>query len=454
MLETRGERKARVNSEGGLKREIGVGTATGIVIANMIGTGIFTTTGLLLGQVESGWLVMTCWIVGGLVALAGALSYAELATMMPRSGGEYVFLREIYGPLPAFLTGWISFFAGFSAPAAATAVASAEYLAAAGVLPATALAKKTAAFGIVAALTAAHYCGLRVGATLQNVLTLLKLSLLGVLLFAGFAMGSGTWNFMATGSGFWAGGNAAHLGITMLLVMFAYSGWNAAAYIGEEVKEPARTLPRALALGTLTVMVIYLALNLLFFFAVPADALRDKVAVGEVAARALFGEGAARGLSVLIAAGLLASLSAYVLIGPRVYFAMARDGLFFKFAANIHPRFETPSFSIAAQGACAALMLLTGSFEDLLTYIGFALGIFPWMAVLGVILLRRRESNRERTYRVWGYPLTPLFYLAVMATVMGVAFANRPVPSAIALATVAAGAAVYWICFVQLKKGN
>jgi len=424
-----------------LRRRLGVWTATSVVVANMIGAGIFTTTGLMLARVESGWLVLGCWLVGGLVALAGALSYAELAAMMPRAGGEYVYLREVYGPRAAFLTGWTSFFVGFSAPIAASAVACATYLIAAGLLPKTWLAEKGAALTVVAALTAVHCFGLRRGALMQNLLTGLKLALLGGLLVAGFVFGSGSGDlFAGAGDGM---ARPGQLGVALLWVMFAYSGWNGAAYIAEEVESPGRTLPRALLLGTLTVMVIYLLVNALFFYAAPVSELRGVIPVGEVAAEKLFGPYGAQWLSGLIALALLSSLSAYILIGPRVYFAMARDGLFFRAAARVDPERETPAAAIVAQSLCAAVMVLTGTFEQLLTYIGFALGIFPWMAVLGVLLLRRRAPQRERPYRVWLYPLVPVFYLAAMPAILAVAFVNSQWTSLVAIATVLAGIPAY-----------
>ncbi len=442
-----------------LRRRLGVGTATSVVVANMIGTGIFTTTGLMLARVESGWLVLACWLVGGLVALAGALSYAELAAMMPRAGGEYVYLKEIYGPRAAFLTGWTSFFVGFSAPMAASAVACATYLIAAGLLPKTWLAEKGAALAVLAALTVVHCFSLRRGALMQNLLTGLKLILLGGLLVAGFAFGSGSGDLFA-GDGalrLRSGSSTAEpsqLGLALLWVMFAYSGWNGAAYIAEEVENPGRTLPRALLAGTLTVMVIYLAVNALYFYAAPVSALRGVIPVGEVAAGKLFGAGAAQWLSGLIALALLSSLSAYILIGPRVYFAMARDGLFFRAAARVDPERETPAAAIVAQSVCAAVMVLTGTFEQLLTYIGFALGIFPWMTVLGVLLLRRRAPERERPYHVWLYPLMPLSFLAAMAAILAVAFLNSPWTSLVAIATVLAGLPAYELTVGRKRIGT
>ena len=428
-----------------LRRQLGLGTATSVVVANMIGAGIFTTTGLILAGVGSGWVVMLCWLLGGLVALCGALCYAELATMMPRAGGEYVYLREIYGPLAGFLTGWISFFAGFSAPIAASAVACAAYLGAAGILPTGGWAKRGTAVAIVSIFTLLHYRGVKLGARVQNTLTAVKVLLLVGLVAVGFLRGNGSGSYLSKQSGFWAAGNWSQIGFAMLLVMFAYSGWNASVYLAEEIKEPQKNLPRSLLLGTVLVMGIYLAVNLLFFFAAPTAALRGVTAVGEVAVRGLFGAKAATVLSAMISLLLLSSLSAYLLIGPRVYYAMARQGLFFQAAARIHPGFETPGLSILAQGGCAVLLILTGTFEQLLTYIGFALGIFPWMTVAGLLRLRVREPQRERPYRVWGYPTVPLIYLAASASILGVAFWNRPIPSLFAILTVAAGVPAYLV---------
>jgi len=409
----------------------------------MIGAGIFTTTGLILAGIGSGWVVMLCWLLGGVIALCGALCYAELATMMPRAGGEYVYLREIYGPQAGFLTGWISFFAGFSAPIAASAVACAAYLAAAGVLPKGKMAERTTAFAIVALFTMLHYRGVQLGARVQNVLTAVKVVLLAGLMSVGFLLGAGSWEYFSEQSGFWGAGQWSQIGFGMLLVMFAYSGWNASAYLAEEIRQPERNLPRSLVLGTLTVMGIYLAVNLLFFFATPARELSGVTTVGDVAVQGLFGMEAASVFSGMISLLLLSSLSAYLLIGPRVYYAMARQGLFFQAAARIHPRFETPGLAILAQGLCAMVLVLTGTFEQLLTYIGFALGIFPLMTVAGLMLLRMREPQRNRPYRVWGYPLVPLVYLAASLGILVVAFLNRPWPSLFALLTVAAGVPAY-----------
>lgn len=451
-MENRGA-VARAVPPDGLRRRLGPATASSFVVASMVGAGIFTTTGLMLARLGSDWLVLVCWVLGGTVALAGALSYAELATMMPQAGTEYVYLREIYGRPAAFLTGWTSFFVGFSAPIAASAVGCAAYLTAAGLLPSAWIAQKGTAAAIVLCLTVLHYSGVRRGGRVQSILAALNVcALLGIIGW-GFARGGGDWESLRSSGSLWKPGDASQIGLALLWVMFAYSGWNSSAYLAEEVKEPERTLPRSLLFGTLIVATLYVAVNLFFFYAAPPAELSGHVAVGEVAIRRAMGPGAATWLAIVVGLLLFSAVSAYVFIGPRVYFAMARDGLFLRFAARIHPRFETPGLSILAQGFCAVLMILTGTFEQLLTYIGFALGVFPWLAVAGVIVLRRRQPARERPYRVFGYPLVPLYYLAATAYILGAALVSRPLPSLLAILTVAAGLPVYWLTMRQ-RRGD
>ena len=443
---------AYANAPGALRRRLGLFAASSFVVTSMLGAGIFTTSGLMLARLGSSLLVLICWIVGGMVALAGALSYAELATMMPQAGAEYVYLREIYGRPAAFLTGWTSFFVGFSAPIAASAVACAAYLKAAGLLPDTWLAQKGFAAAIVATLTALHCTGVRRGSRLQKALAAFAVCLLAGMILWAFLRGAGSWQFLRNSAKVVTPGSASQFGLALLWVMFAYSGWNSAAYLAEEVERPSRNLPLSLLTGTLVIATLYLAVNVFFFYAAPASALSGQVAVGAIAVGHALGSRAAAGLAVAVGIMLFAAVSAYIFLGPRVYFAMARDGLFFRFAARIHPRFETPAFSIAVQGFCAVLMILTGTFEQLLTYIGFALGIFPWMAIAGIILLRRRQPLRERPYRVLCYPVVPLFYLVATAYIMGAALVSRPLPSLLAILTVASGLPVYFLVERQKRS--
>ncbi len=434
-----------------LNRRISGTTATSIVVANIIGAGIFTTSGIMAQGLPSAAWVLGCWVFGGLIAMAGALCYAELATRMPDEGAEYLYLRRLYHPVLGFLTGWTSFVVGFSAPIAASAMGFSEYVFAGadwnflGADPARlAIWKKGAARVVVALFTFVHYAGLRAGSIVQNLLTGLKIAIIVGLAAAGLVMSGGRALPVVTtatpdgGTFDWTA-----LGTAMMLVMFAYSGWNASAYVAGELKNPRRTLPVSLIGGTAIVIVLYLAVNLFVFGSVPYSELKGTIAIVEKAAVGTFGGWMGRGLSVMIGLALLSSLSAFILIGPRVYYAMARDGLFFPFAANLHSRRHVPGRSIIVQGILAAVLVIFGTFEQLLVYIGFALGIFPWLAVAGLFIVRRRKIGDASAVRVVGYPFVPIFFLASTLILMAVAYANRPFESIAAVLTVLAGIPLY-----------
>jgi APA family basic amino acid/polyamine antiporter len=439
--------------QNGVKRDIGALSATSIVVANIVGAGIFTTSGILAGMLPGPGWVLACWALGGLIAIAGSLCYAELATRMPEEGAEYVYLRRLYHPALGFLTGWTSFVVGFSAAIAASAMGFSEYLFAGldggrfDFGPTSLLVvKKTAAVAIIVAFTGLHYRGVRTGTRVQNALTALKVAMLLGLAGAGVVFGDGSWgNVLAGGDG--GGFRWLGVGTAMLLVMFAYSGWNASAYIAGEIKNPRRTLPLSLVAGTLTVIVLYLFLNLFIFRSLPYADAGGVIPIVEAASTQAFSHWMGRGLSAMISLALLSSLSAYIIIGPRVYFAMARDRLFFNFAARVHPRYQVPGRSILIQGAIAVVMVSLGSFEQLLVYLGFALGIFPWLAVAGLFIARRRRIGESSAVRVPGYPVVPLFFLVAMLSLMVVAYINRPFESSLAVLTVLAGVPLYrlWI---------
>ncbi|MCK4349848.1 MAG: amino acid permease, partial [Candidatus Krumholzibacteria bacterium] len=417
---------------------------------NIIGAGIFTTVGIISGFLPgSGW-VLACWAFGGLIAIAGAHCYAELATRMPEEGAEYIYLKRLYHPLLGFLTGWTSFFIGFSAPIAASAMGFSEYVYAGlngGVIaldPGDFLvAKKATAVGIIVIFTSLHYVGLRFGSRVQNVLTVIKIAIVLGLAGAGLAAGNGHLPALSFGGG--GSFNWIAIGTAMMLVSFSYSGWNASAYIAGEIKNPRRTLPGSLLIGTGAVIILYMALNLFIFKALPYDSVTGEIAVVERAAVSTFGPWMGRALSVMVGIALLSSMSAYIIIGPRIYFAMARDRLFLPFASKVHPHFNVPSRSIAIQGAIAVVLVLIGSFEQLLVYLGFALGIFPWLAVFGVFLARRKGIGDATAVKVWGYPVVPVFFLASTLFFMVIAYINRPFESTAAVLTVLAGIPFYMI---------
>jgi APA family basic amino acid/polyamine antiporter len=416
-----------------IERRIGPVTATSIVVANMIGAGIFTTSGIMAGQLPSSGWIFICWLLGGSIAIAGALSYAELATRMPQVGGEYVYLKKIYHPSVGFLTGWTSFFVGFSVPIAASAMAFSEYI-------------FEGLQNQVLGVTSNHFffMGLKLGGKVQNFLTFLKIGIVVGLAGAGIALTGGrgisAFSFVREGQSSWLA-----FGTAMMLVMFSYSGWNASSYIAGEIKNPRKNLPLSLILGTSIVILLYLALNLFIFQALPYNQAKGTIAIAEKASIEAFGPWMGDALGLLISLALLSSLSAFVIIGPRVYFAMARDRLFFPFAAKIHPRYKVPGKSILIQGAIAVLMVLIGSFEQLLVYIGFALNIFPWLAVFGIFLARKRRIGNTKAFKVWGYPVVPVFYLASSLFLMAINYLNRPIESTAAVVTVLIGIPCYFI---------
>ena len=435
----------------GLEPRLGLVSVTSIVVANMIGAGIFTSSGLLMGQLGDPRVMLALWGVGGVIALCGALCYGELGAAIPHAGGEYVFLARIFHPALGFLSGWLSFFAGFSAPIAASAIGFSEYLARAfpaavspGLLDPqleAVVTRKAWAVLVILVFTLVHMRGLSFGARVQNVLTGLKVGLIVGVVGVGFAAGNGSLSHLAQGEPMpldFASLKTAAL--ALMWVMFAYSGWNAAAYIGSEIRDPGRTLPRSLLLGTGVVAALYLALNLLYLYAIPPDEMAGVIPVAGLAVGNLLGRAWETGLSLLVAFALFSSLSAFIILGPRVYYAMARDRCFFPFAGRVHPRHAVPTGSIVLQGAVASVMVLLGTFDQILTFMGFALGIFPLVAVVGLVVIRRRGWG---TYRMPLYPVVPLFFVAANLSILTLAFLERPVESSVAILTVLVGLPAY-----------
>lgn len=441
----------------GLERKLGPFSATALVVANMIGAGIFTTSGLMAAQLPGPGWVLLCWLFGGLIAISGALCYAELSTRMPLAGGEYIYLKKLYHPALGFLTGWMSLFVGFSAPIAASAMSFSVYVFAGldsqllGLTPSQlAWANKATAISIIIIFTSLHYLGLRLGARVQNTLTILKIVIVLGLASVGLALGGGDFSKISFEMSEPFKGVA--FGTAMMLVMFSYSGWNASAYIAEELKRPRKTLPISLIAGTGIVIFIYLAINLFIFSTVPYSELKGVIPVVKSAAVGAFGDWMGNSLSLLIGIALLSSLSAYIIIGPRVYFAMAKDRLFLSFASRIHPHHRVPGRSILVQGFIAVLMVTIGSFEQLLIYLGFALGIFPWLAVAGLFIARKQKIGEESAVKVWGFPFVPVFFLLCSLILMVFNYVNRPLESSAAVLTVFLGIPFYFLWIRGLRK--
>jgi APA family basic amino acid/polyamine antiporter len=425
----------------GLQRRLGPVDAAAIVISNVIGGGIFFVPVIVAQLVPHPSAMLGAWLAGGALAFAGAMAYAELGAMRPHAGGEYVYIRDAYGPLAAFLTGWTSFVAGFSGAVAASALALAGYLDHFVALGPR--AHTVAALAAVLAFTLVHVRGLGPGALLQNVLALLKVSAIVILVVAGFTAARGDAGHFVSSEH----ASAVGWGLALVPVMFTYSGWNAAAYVAEEVRDPHRNVPLSLGLGTIAVVVLYLALNALFVYAMPVRelaALSGGSLMDSVADR-LFGSAGGNLLALFAIVSIAASISAMVLAGPRVYFAMARDGVFVRAAGDVHPRFRTPAAAIVAQGIWSGVLVLSGTLSQLVAYTGFAVVLFAGIAVSAVFVLRRKDPDRPRPFSALGYPWAPgIFVLASAAMVVNEIWRN-PRPAFAGIVLILAGVPVYYL---------
>jgi APA family basic amino acid/polyamine antiporter len=421
-----------------MDRRIGLGTATALVVASMIGTGVFTTTGFLVRDVGSPTAILFAWILGGVTAVCGALTYAELISALPTNGGEYALLGRMYHPALGFTAGFSSLVVGFAAPVAAASIAFGQY--AAAVLPG--LPPLLAAVGVLVLSSAFHAFHLAAGSRFQDVFTVGKVVLIVVFAGVGLALGEPSRAVAPAAVSFAEGTLSLPFAVGLIYVAFSYSGWNAAAYVAGEVESPERNLPRALILGTAIVTALYLALNVMFLGAAPLEALSGKVEIGHVAAEHLFGPAAARVVSAIIAVGLVSTIGAMVMTGARVAEALGRDHRRLGFLAG-RSAGGAPTRAVLVQAALSLVMLTTSSFDALLTYTGFTLTLGLALTVVGLFVLRWREPELARPYRVTGYPLVPAVYAALSAWMTIGAVIERPVVAGWGAATVALGLVVW-----------
>ena len=431
-----------------LQRGFGLSTATYVVIASMVGTGILVSPGYMMVTLKNYPVIFGLWALGGLLALCGALCVAELAAALPRAGGEYVYLREAYGPMPAFLSGWTSFFLGFSAPLAVAGYISALYLLTPfGLADDKALVIKITAAAIILVITLPNLVGHRQSAWTQNLTTLLKFGLFVALVVLAFMFGKGRLTNITQGQSI----EKTQLGTAatqLFYVMFAYSGWNAASYLAGEVKNPGRILPRSLLLGAGLVILLYLALNLVFAYAVPLDdvGFDNAEQVPQLAVQNLFGPRASRIFSILLGLTFLATVSAFIITGPRIYYAMAKDGLFPSVAAKVSQKGRVPVYAMLAQSVCAIIILFAiKNFRDLYQYAAVGLSIFALLFIAAVYVLRWRRPEMERPFRVPGYPVVPAVFMAVILFMTVFAFKQWRIPSIYSLGSILAGIPVYYV---------
>jgi APA family basic amino acid/polyamine antiporter len=453
----------------GLERRLGPLDAAAVIVSNVIGGGILFTPPLVAATSPNPWLFLGVWAAGGALAFMGAMAYAELAAFRPRAGGEYVYLRAAYGRLAAFLTGWTSFVAGFSGAIAASSVFLAIYLDRfiPGAGDATPLftiplpwvplvfsRQALVALATIFLMSWIHLRGIGPGRVMGNILATLKVLALLMFIALGLSFGAGSASNLHDPA-------AAPVSLTAWLlalipVMFAYSGWNAASYIAEEIRDPSRNVPRALALGTAAVIAVYVLLNLLYLFVLPVGQLaKVEGSVLDVIADRLLNQMAGNVMGLVSVVSLAASISANIFAGPRVYYAMARDGFFLPSAARVHPRFRTPAAAILAQAVWSSLLVLTGSGSALTTYTGFAVILFSGVAVAALFVLRRREPDAPRPFKAWGYPIAPAIFTITSALIVINALWTdlvRPVatggswgPAAAGLVVIAMGLPVYFL---------
>ena len=423
-----------------IERRLHVRSAALLVVASMVGTGVFTTTGFLIRDLRSAPAVLLGWLLGGVAAFCGALAYGEIAAALPDNGGEYAMLSRIYHPSLGFVAGFVSLFVGFAAPIAASAIAFGDYLA--RVFPGgPAWWPPVAGIGLIVVSTAVHIGHMKRGTLAQDAFTLLKIGFIAALVLT--ALPFIDWGHLSTSPRSPLEATlSTDFAIGLVYISFAYTGWNAAAYVAGEIIDPERSLPRALAVGTAVVTVLYLALNLVFLGAAPAEDLAGQVEVGHIATEALFGSSAGRAVSAIIALGLVSTVGAMIFTGPRIYEAMGKHHPRLRWASRTS-RDRGPVAATLVQAAVSIAMVLSTSFDALLTYAGATLSLFAALAAAGVFVLRIREPELPRPYRTWGHPITTLIFIALTLWMIISTVIERPSVALAAAGTLALGVVAY-----------
>ncbi|MBH09739.1 MAG: amino acid permease [Candidatus Marinimicrobia bacterium] len=427
-----------------------------MVIGIVIGSGIFMTTGLMAESIPSISLILITWIFGGLQMLAGALTYAELGAAMPKAGGQYVYLREAYGPLPAFLFGWVAFIAYLTGTNAAIAVAVSEHL---GTFYPTISTHNTLlsipgfsisggqifALFLIVLLTIINYVGVVFGKWIQNIFTILKIGSILIFSIAGLMVSTThQLDFSLNPTNLSIGSIFTGMGIALVAVNWTVGGWEYITFAASEIKNPQKNLPRALIIGTIIILVLYFLINISYLKVLPMDSLSGEIKVGEATAKAVYGSKAAGAFAIVMIISMFGSLNGNILVGPRISYAMAKDKLFFPKAAKVHPKFYTPGNAILIQGFWAAVLTLSGTFEELITLVVFV-QICMWIAASStVFVLRKKLPHLERPYKVWGYPYIPGFFIFFSVAIMINTFFSAPIQSLIGLLLTLLGIPVYY----------
>ena len=450
-----------------LKRQLNLFDAVMVISGDMIGIGIFVTTGVIAETLPSPGGVLLVWVLGGLLALTGALSCAELSASLPYAGGDYIYIREAYGKLMGFLSGWSSFLVTFSGAIAFLAVGfngfmsfffpvlgsnEAIFSLAIPLFPINVTVGTVFSIIVVLLISGLHCLGVRLGTVTQNILTTLKIgALLGIIILGVFFGQGDTTHFTPLFD--WAKiSNFSLFAAAFIPAIFAYSGWNAIIYIAGEVKDPERNLPRALLWANLIVIALYLAINLVYIYGVPVTQMKGALRVSEVATTALFGYQTSAWITAIITVSILGALNVVTMIGPRIYYAMARDGVFFKGLTRVHPTFATPTNAIMLQALWACVLILTGTFGTLFTYVSVIITLFSALTVGSVIVLRFKRPELKRPYKLWGYPVVPILFILAHLWIVWGSLMEKPRDSLWGVIIVSLGIPAYLIWQTRLKR--
>lgn len=448
----------------GLIRQLGLFDSTMMMVGIVIGSGIFLTTGIMAQSLPSSGMILLAWVVGGLITLAGALTYAELGAAMPLAGGQYIYLREAFGPLSGFLFGWILFLVTMSGSIAALGVAFAEYFGYFFPPLSTQVSAFSAeinlfnrsfnytlsmgqivAVAVVILLSAFNYIGAIFGKIIQNVLTVIKIGTLLVFIIAGFAVNKETAiDFSLNPSGLSLGQMVIGFGVALVAITWAFDGWNNITYAAGEIKNPKRNLPFSLIAGTLIITALYVLTNYVYFIALPIDQITGVVRIAEKTTTALHGSTSASLLSAAVLISVFGALNGAIFVGARVYYAMAVDKLFFKRVARVHPRFKTPALAILIQMIWSCILTLSGTFEQLFTYVVFVTVLFYILTAFSVFSLRKKNPDLPRPYKTWGYPVVPIIFIIASSGILLNTLVEKPVESLAGLGFTIVGIPVYF----------
>lgn len=464
--------ETRSDKSYGLVRQLGLFDSTMVMVGIVIGSGIFLTTGIMAKTLPSAGWILLAWVVGGLLTMAGALTYAELGAALPEAGGQYVYLREAYGPMAGFLFGWILFLVYMTGGIAGLALAFAEYFGYffpslsiqntllstriqwGGLnLPYTLSAGQLIGVGVILLLSVVNFLGVLFGKVIQNLLTVLKIGVLLGIITLGFSLGKGRGFSLHLGSaGLETGPLLMGFGVALVAVIWAFDGWNNVNFVAGEIRNPRRNLPLALILGTLLITVLYVLTNVVYFYALPIEEMTGVVRIAEKATSALSGASTGALVSAVVMVSVFGSLNGSILTGPRVYYAMARDGLFFRRADRVHPRFHTPGFAIAIQAVWASFLTLIGTFEQIFTFAMFMAILFWIAAAAAVFTLRRKRPDLPRPYKAWGYPVVPFVFILASLGILLNTLVEKPVEALAGICLTLTGIPVYFFWKKKYRK--